>query len=84
MPASAALIGGQVIQADLSEDDLLAVPEELGVGFVAHSPLGRGFLTGQIQRFEDLAPDDFRRLSREDEGFPGTVFSAASPISRGS
>ena len=34
---------------------------ELGIGFVAYSPLGRGFLTGQIKRFEDLAPDDFRR-----------------------
>jgi len=33
----------------------------LGVSLVAYSPLGRGFLTGQIQKFEDLAPDDFRR-----------------------
>jgi aryl-alcohol dehydrogenase-like predicted oxidoreductase len=50
------------------EDGLLAVCEELGVGFVAYSPLGRGFLTGQIQRFEDLAPDDFRRLSPRFQG----------------
>jgi aryl-alcohol dehydrogenase-like predicted oxidoreductase len=34
---------------------------ELGIGFVAYSPLGRGFLTGQIKRFDDLAPDDWRR-----------------------
>ena len=34
---------------------------ELGIGFVAYSPLGRGFLTGQIKTFDDLAPDDFRR-----------------------
>jgi len=43
------------------EDGILATCRELGIGFVAYSPLGRGFLTGQIKRFEDLAPDDFRR-----------------------
>jgi aryl-alcohol dehydrogenase-like predicted oxidoreductase len=32
----------------------------LGIGFVAYSPLGRGFLTGAIRKTEDLAPDDFR------------------------
>ena len=41
---------------------------ELGIGFVAYSPLGRGFLTGQIKRFEDLAPDDFRRNSPRFQG----------------
>jgi len=50
------------------EDGLLALCEELGVGFVAYSPLGRGFLTGQIKRFEDLAPDDFRRVSPRFQG----------------
>jgi aryl-alcohol dehydrogenase-like predicted oxidoreductase len=50
------------------EDGLLDVCRELGVGFVAYSPLGRGFLTGQIQRFEDLAPDDFRRFSPRFQG----------------
>ncbi|EYF08458.1 Aldo-keto reductase [Chondromyces apiculatus DSM 436] len=45
------------------EDGLLAACRELGVGFVAYSPLGRGFLTGQIKRFEDLAADDYRRTS---------------------
>jgi aryl-alcohol dehydrogenase-like predicted oxidoreductase len=50
------------------EDGLLALCEELGVGFVAYSPLGRGFLTGQIKRFEDLAPDDFRRISPRFQG----------------
>jgi aryl-alcohol dehydrogenase-like predicted oxidoreductase len=45
------------------EDGALAACRELGVGFVPYSPLGRGFLTGQIQRFEDLAPDDYRRFS---------------------
>ena len=45
------------------EDGLLDVCRELGIGFVAYSPLGRGFLTGQIKCYEDLAPDDFRRHS---------------------
>jgi aryl-alcohol dehydrogenase-like predicted oxidoreductase len=43
------------------EDGLLGVCRELGIGFVAYSPLGRGFLTGQIKKLEDLAPDDWRR-----------------------
>jgi aryl-alcohol dehydrogenase-like predicted oxidoreductase len=45
------------------EDEILATCRELGIGFVAYSPLGRGFLTGQIKKFDDLAPDDFRRIS---------------------
>jgi aryl-alcohol dehydrogenase-like predicted oxidoreductase len=43
------------------EDGILEVCRELGIGFVAYSPLGRGFLTGQIKSFDDLAPDDYRR-----------------------
>lgn len=43
------------------EEEVLPTCRELGIGFVAYSPLGRGFLTGQIKRFEDLAPDDTRR-----------------------
>jgi aryl-alcohol dehydrogenase-like predicted oxidoreductase len=43
------------------EDELLPTVRELGVGFVAYSPLGRGFLTGQLRRFEDLPADDWRR-----------------------
>jgi aryl-alcohol dehydrogenase-like predicted oxidoreductase len=43
------------------EDAVLATCRTLGIGFVAYSPLGRGFLSGQIRRFEDLAPDDTRR-----------------------
>jgi len=45
------------------EDEILAACRELGVGFVAYSPLGRGFLTGQIKSFDDLAEDDYRRYS---------------------
>lgn len=43
------------------ETDVLPVCRELGIGLVAYSPLGRGFLTGAIQKPEDFAPDDFRR-----------------------
>src|ERR1700676_3317854 len=43
------------------EDEVLPTVRELGIGFVAYSPLGRGFLTGQIRRFEDLPEDDWRR-----------------------
>ncbi len=45
------------------EDDILATCLELGIGFVPYSPLGRGFLTGQIKRPEDFAADDFRRTN---------------------
>ncbi|HOB74007.1 MAG TPA: aldo/keto reductase [Phycisphaerae bacterium] len=50
------------------EEDVLPVCRELGIGFVAYSPLGRGFLTGQIRRFEDLAPDDWRRNNPRFQG----------------
>jgi aryl-alcohol dehydrogenase-like predicted oxidoreductase len=50
------------------EHQILPVIRELGIGFVAYSPLGRGFLTGQIKRFEDLAPDDWRRHSPRFQG----------------
>jgi aryl-alcohol dehydrogenase-like predicted oxidoreductase len=43
------------------EDALLAVCRELGIGFVAYSPLGRGFLTGRYKRLDDLAANDWRR-----------------------
>ena len=43
------------------EKEILATVREFGISFVAYSPLGRGFLTGQIQKFEDLAEDDWRR-----------------------
>jgi aryl-alcohol dehydrogenase-like predicted oxidoreductase len=45
------------------EDEILPTLRELGIGLVAYSPLGRGFLTGQITSPEDLAADDFRRTS---------------------
>ncbi|MEM7769399.1 MAG: aldo/keto reductase [Cyanobacteria bacterium P01_A01_bin.37] len=50
------------------EDDILPTARELGIGFVAYSPLGRGFLSGTIQRFDDLAQDDYRRHSPRFQG----------------
>ena len=50
------------------EDEILATCSELGIGFVAYSPLGRGFLTGQFRRFEDLPADDYRRNSPRFQG----------------
>lgn len=45
------------------EDELLGMVRELGIGFVPYSPLGRGFLSGDIKSIDDLAPDDFRRTN---------------------
>jgi aryl-alcohol dehydrogenase-like predicted oxidoreductase len=50
------------------EDEVLPTVRELGIAFVAYSPLGRGFLTGQIKRFEDLAASDYRRISPRFQG----------------
>jgi len=50
------------------EDEILSTCRELGVGFVAYSPLGRGFLTGQFRRFDDLPEDDYRRHSPRFQG----------------
>lgn len=50
------------------EDEILPATRQLGITFVAYSPLGRGFLTGQIKRFEDLAADDYRRFSPRFQG----------------
>jgi aryl-alcohol dehydrogenase-like predicted oxidoreductase len=50
------------------EDQILGTVRELGIGFVPYSPLGRGFLTGQIRKFDDLAADDFRRRSPRFQG----------------
>ena len=50
------------------EEEILATCRELGIGFVAYSPLGRGFLTGQFTHFEDLSADDYRRVSPRFQG----------------
>ena len=53
------------------EDEILPTVRELGIGFVAYSPLGRGFLTGRFKKFEDLPGDDWRR---ENPRFQGANF----------
>ena len=50
------------------KDEVIPTTRELGIAFVAYSPLGRGFLTGQIKKFEDLAADDYRRFSPRFQG----------------
>jgi aryl-alcohol dehydrogenase-like predicted oxidoreductase len=50
------------------EDEILNTCKELGIAFVAYSPLGRGFLAGQIKKFEDLVADDYRRFSPRFQG----------------
>ena len=50
------------------EDELLATCEELGIGFVPYSPLGRGFLSGEIKSVDDLAENDFRRANPRFQG----------------
>jgi aryl-alcohol dehydrogenase-like predicted oxidoreductase len=53
------------------EDDVLPTTRRLGIGLVAYSPLGRGFLSGKIRSIDDLAPDDYRRVNPR---FMGTNF----------
>jgi aryl-alcohol dehydrogenase-like predicted oxidoreductase len=50
------------------EDEILPAIRELGIGFVPYSPLGRGFLTGQFKKFEDLPADDYRRNAPRFQG----------------
>ena len=50
------------------EEEVISTCRELGIGFVAYSPLGRGFLTGQFKRFDDLPADDYRRFSPRFQG----------------
>jgi aryl-alcohol dehydrogenase-like predicted oxidoreductase len=50
------------------EDEIVPTCHELGIGFVAYSPLGRGFLTGRFAKFEDLPADDYRRNSPRFQG----------------
>ena len=50
------------------EEEIIPVCQELGITFVAYSPLGRGFLTGRFKKFEDLPPDDWRRSQPRFQG----------------
>ena len=53
---------------DVESNDVLAACRELGIGFVPYSPLGRGFLSGEIKKFEDLEADDWRRTNPRFQG----------------
>ena len=53
---------------DVEENGVLSTVRELGIGFVAYSPLGRGFLTGRFKTFDDLPADDFRRRNPRFQG----------------
>jgi aryl-alcohol dehydrogenase-like predicted oxidoreductase len=53
---------------DVEENGVLETCRQLNIGFVAYSPLGRGFLSGEIKKFEDLAEDDYRRSSPRFQG----------------
>lgn len=53
---------------DIEENDVLKTCRELGIGLVPYSPLGRGFLSGEIKRFEDLPENDFRRTNPRFQG----------------
>ncbi len=50
------------------EDEILPVVRELGIGFVAYSPIGRGFLSGRFKTIDDFEPTDYRRLSPRFQG----------------
>ena len=64
------------------EDELLAVCRELGIAFVAYSPLGRGFLTGRIRSLEDFDADDWRRTSPDSRARTCNAISRWSRRSR--
>ena len=53
---------------DVEENGVLKTARELGIGFVPYSPLGRGFLSGDIKTIDDLAPDDWRRTNPRFQG----------------
>ena len=53
---------------DVEQNEVLATTRALGIGFVAYSPLGRGFLTGRFKSFDDLPQDDYRRTSPRFQG----------------
>jgi aryl-alcohol dehydrogenase-like predicted oxidoreductase len=60
-PLSAVQTEYSLFSRDVEDDGVLETVRELGIGFVAYSPLGRGFLSGTIRSVDDLAEDDWRR-----------------------
>ncbi len=67
-PLTAVQTEYSLFSRDPEDNDVLATVRELGIGFVAYSPLGRGFLSGEIRSREDLADDDWRRNSPRFQG----------------
>ena len=67
-PVSAVQTEYSLWTRDPEDDGVLATCAELGIGFVAYSPIGRGFLSGRIRSVDDLAPDDFRRRAPRFQG----------------
>lgn len=60
-PISALQTEYSLFERSIEENGIIDTLNELGIGFVAYSPLGRGFLSGGIKSIDDLAPDDWRR-----------------------
>jgi aryl-alcohol dehydrogenase-like predicted oxidoreductase len=67
-PISALQTEYSLFERGVEENGILETVNELGIGFVAYSPLGRGFLSGEIRSIDDLAPDDWRRNNPRFQG----------------
>ena len=67
-PIAAVQSEWSLFSRDVEDTGVVATTRELGIGFVPYSPLGRGFLGGEIRSLDDLAPDDFRRMSPRFQG----------------
>ncbi|MBK8550657.1 MAG: aldo/keto reductase [Ignavibacteria bacterium] len=67
-PVSALQTEYSLFERSVEENGILDTVNEIGIGFVAYSPLGRGFLSGEIRSIDDLAPDDWRRSNPRFQG----------------
>jgi len=67
-PLTAVQTEYSLFERSVEQEGILDVLKELGIGFVAYSPLGRGFLTGDIKSPDDFATDDFRRMLPKFQG----------------